>query len=376
MMRGKEYFAVACRRANGEITATVEPIEKSILGKLKWLNRPLLRGTLALADSLILGMKALMWSGNLAMDDEQAKISAEQGSDASAKQALIKEKPIKMGKTAFLIVTSVLILLAIGVAGSAPWLIAKWFADSSWVDTLTKYKYIVRSALLIIFALIIQKWTTIAGSREETQGNRVNDLTLSVTLFISMAIAIGVFMYLPIVLTKWMLGSATNSQVWKGLLEGGIKLTFFFLYVWGISRWDQIHKVFQYHGAEHKTINAYEAGEELTVGNVQKYSTVHVRCGTSFLLIVILVSIIIFSALTWNNEIERLLYKLLLLPVVAGIAYEIIKVACNRKDSNLMRLVLAPGLLMQRITTQEPDDSQVEVAIRSLEGVLEAESGS
>lgn len=301
MMRGKEYFAVACRRANGEITATAEPIEQSILGKLKWLNRPFLRGTLALADSLILGMKALMWSGNLAMEDE--------------KNAQV---------------------VAAGTGTPAP------------VDGV----------------VVVEK------------SSRVGDIALTIVPFLSIAIAVVIFFYVPTLLARLTTGHFTNSRVYLGLTEGGIKLAFFFLYVWGISRWDEIHKVFQYHGAEHKVINAYEAGEDLTVENVQKYSTVHVRCGTSFLLIVILVSIIIFLALTWNSVVERFIYKLLLLPVVAGIAYEIIKVAGNKKSSKLMRLVLAPGLLMQRITTQEPDDNQVEVAIRSLEGVLEAETGT
>lgn len=296
MMRGKEHFAVACRRANGEITATTEPIENSILGKLKWLNRPLLRGTLALVDSLFLGMKSLMWSGNLAMADETERISAEKSGETN-------DEPEKVSK----------------------------------------------------------------------KTDKANDVVLNVTLFISMAVAIGVFMFLPIVLTKWTLANATDSRVWQGLLEGGIKLAFLFIYIWGISRWDQIHRVFEYHGAEHKVINAYEAGEELTVENVQKHTTVHVRCGTSFLLVVILVSIVVFSAISWNSVIERLLYKLLLLPLVAGIAYEIIKFAGSRKDSKLMRLVLAPGLLMQRITTQEPADDQVEVAIKSFESVRDAE---
>ncbi|MBI2844603.1 MAG: DUF1385 domain-containing protein [Armatimonadetes bacterium] len=291
MMRGKEYFAAACRRTNGEITTTAEPVEKGVLGSLKWLNRPFLRGTLALADAMVLGMKSLMWSANLAMQDEQARVEE------------------KAGKT----------------------------------------------------------------PSEGQSKNRVNDVALSVTIFISMALAILIFMFLPIFLTKLMLGGSTESRAWLGLTEGGIKLVFFFLYVWGISNWKEIRRIFEYHGAEHKTINAFEAGEELTVENVQKYTTVHVRCGTSFLLVVILVSILVFSAVPWQSALQRLGYKLVLLPFVAGIAYEIIKLAGSRKESRLMRLILGPGLLMQRITTQEPADDQVEVAIRSFQSVREAE---
>ncbi|MEN6521556.1 MAG: DUF1385 domain-containing protein [Armatimonadota bacterium] len=375
MMRGKDHFAIACRRMNGEIETTVEPVENSILGKLKWLNRPLLRGTLAMIDSMFLGMKSLMWAGNLAMADEEAKIAAEEGSDANSKRTLTKEKSIKMGKTAYLIVTSILALLAIGIVFFAPVLLAKWFAASGWVSTVVKYKSAFRVALVLILGMSFIKWSTIAGPPEETQSTtgNANDIALNVTLFISMAIAIAVFMFLPIVLTKLALGHVTNSQIWKGLFEGGIKLVFLFLYIWGISRWDQIHRVFEYHGAEHKVINAFEAGEDLTVENVRKYTTVHVRCGTSFLLIVIFVSILIFSFISWKSVVLRFVYKLLFLPVVAGIAYEVIKIAGGRKDSKLMKFILGPGLLMQRITTQEPSDDQLEVSIRSLQSVREAE---
>lgn len=294
MMRGRKHFAVACRKLNGEITTTAEPIEGGVMGKLKWLNRPFLRGTLALADSLVLGMKSLMWSANVAMEDEQARL------DAGKSEEERKEK---------------------------------------------------------------------AGAKSKG----VNDVVLNLTMFVSIAIAILIFMFLPIKLTRWVLDGVTTSTIWRGLLEGGIKLTFFFLYVWGISHWKDIRRVFEYHGAEHKVINAHEAGEELTVGNVQKYTTVHVRCGTSFLLIVILVSIIIFAAVPWQNAFQRLAYKLVLLPFVAGIAYEVIKLAGSRKESKPLRAVLGLGLLMQRITTQEPSDDQVEVAIRSFQSVRDAE---
>jgi uncharacterized protein YqhQ len=295
MMRGQRFFAVACRRSDGEISATAEPIEGSILGKLKWLNRPFLRGTLALADALVLGMKSLMWSANLAMADEQAKTAPKSAEAASP-----------------------------GRAGST----------------------------------------------------RVNDAALSLAMFAAFALAILIFFYAPIRLTRLMLGGATENRAWLGLTEGGIKITFFFLYVWGISRWKDIRRVFEYHGAEHKVINAYEAGEELEADRVQRFTTVHVRCGTSFLLVVILVSILVFSAVPWRSALERLGYKLLLLPVVAGVAYEIIKFAGSRKGWRWVRLLLSPGLLMQRITTQEPSDDQIEVAIKAFQSVREAEATS
>jgi len=141
------------------------------------------------------------------------------------------------------------------------------------------------------------------------------------------------------------------------------------------SRWKDVRWVFEYHGAEHKVINAFEAGESLEVPNVRNYTTVHVRCGTSFLLVVILLSILVFSAISWQSIVQRVAYKLLLLPVVAGIAYEIIKFAGGRKESGLTKFILGPGLLMQKITTQQPSDEQIEVAIKSFQSVGEAEEG-
>lgn len=203
--------------------------------------------------------------------------------------------------------------------------------------------------------------------------SKVSEGVVGISMFFGLAAAVLIFVVIPVFLTKHFLGKMTDNRIYLGLTEGGIKLTFLFVYLWGISRWKEIRRVFEYHGAEHKVINAFEAGDELTVENVQKHTTVHVRCGTSFLLVVVLVSIVVFSAVPWHSVIQRAAYKLLLLPIVAGIAYEVIKFAGNRKHSKLMRLILAPGLLMQRITTQPPSDEQVEVAIKSLQCVREAE---
>ncbi len=297
MMRGKSHFAVACRRASGEIATTAEHVEKGILGKLQWLNKPVLRGTLALIDTFALGMKALMWSANQVMEDEELKQAA--SSDKLA---------------------------------------------------------------------------------EPAKSSKVNDIVLSVTPLLAIPLAIMLFVYIPAYLSRLALGGVTGNRAWLGLLEGGIKIAMLFLYVWSISRWKDIRRIFEYHGGEHKVINAYEAGEELTVENVQKYSTVHVRCGTSFLLVVILVGIIVFAAVPWNFAgplwlamLKRAAFKLPLLIPVAGIAYEVIKFAGSRKTSLLTRVLLGPGMLMQRITTQEPSDEQVEVAIKSFQSVIQAE---
>ncbi len=159
------------------------------------------------------------------------------------------------------------------------------------------------------------------------------------------------------------------SGVLATLLEGVIRIAIFLAYISLVAQMKDIRRVFEYHGAEHKTIFCYEAGEELTVENARRFTRLHPRCGTSFLLIVMVVSIILFSFISWDNYLTRLGLRLLLLPVVAGISYEIIKFA-GRSQNKLVRIVIQPGLWLQKITTREPDDSQLEVAIASLKAVL------
>ena len=147
----------------------------------------------------------------------------------------------------------------------------------------------------------------------------------------------------------------------------------FFVYIYCISRVKDIQRVFQYHGAEHKTIHAYEAGVELIPENVQKFSRLHPRCGTSFLLIVMFVSIFVFAFLGWPSLWERILSRVILLPVVAGISYEIIRFA-GRSKNKIVHIFSLPGLWLQYLTTREPDDSMIEVAVKSLEAAIEMES--
>ena len=160
-----------------------------------------------------------------------------------------------------------------------------------------------------------------------------------------------------------------NTNIILNLVEGAVRITIFLVYLALVSRMKDIQRVFEYHGAEHKTIATYEAGEELTVENAKKHSRLHPRCGTSFLLIVMVVSIIFFSFLKWENPVERIIFRLLLLPVVAGVSYEIIKFA-GRSTSKVVKTLTMPGLWLQKLTTREPDESQLEVAITSLKAVL------
>lgn len=181
---------------------------------------------------------------------------------------------------------------------------------------------------------------------------------------LAVLIAVGLFILLPTFLTglldKWL-----NMGGLRSVVEGIIKLLIFIFYIFTVTRMKEIHRVFEYHGAEHKTIFCYEAHEELTVENVRKHSRFHPRCGTSFLFIVILISIIISSFITWDSYIVRVLIKLLLLPVVIGLSYEIIQYAGGH-DNLFCKILSAPGMFVQRFTAFEPDDSMIEVAIASL----------
>ncbi len=167
----------------------------------------------------------------------------------------------------------------------------------------------------------------------------------------------------------------TNNIVFN-LVDGVIRVIVFLLYIWGISRMEDIQRVFQYHGAEHKSIFAFEAGEELTVENVRRYSRLHPRCGTSFLLIVMLVSIAVFSLIPklWPFYLKAG-SRVVLLPLIAGISYEFLKWSAKNDSHPFVKLIIAPGLGLQRLTTREPDDSQLEVAIRSMNEALEVNAG-
>ncbi|MGI6296599.1 MAG: DUF1385 domain-containing protein [Armatimonadota bacterium] len=303
MMRGPNDFAVAVRRANGEIVSTVENVE-SMFSKLAWLKKPFLRGTLVLIDAMALGIKALKYATDIAMKD----IAAEE-----------QEK---------------------------------------------------------------------RGEASSDQPKAVNDVTVGAMMVLGLLGGVALFFFVPILLTKLL--NRHIGVAWQlTAIEGVIKVALFVAYVAAISALKDVRRVFQYHGAEHKTINAYEAGVDLTVENVRRYTKAHVRCGTSFILVVLITGIIVFmlvadhlpyGSLTQHQGSMRILssfirwgYKLALLPFVAGISYEIIRMAGNCKESLFTKLTLLPGLLMQKITTREPDDEMIEVAIASLKGVLAKE---
>jgi uncharacterized protein YqhQ len=303
MMRGPKDFAVAVRRANGEIVSTAENVE-TMFAKLAWLKKPFLRGTFALIDAMTLGIKALKYSTDIAMQD----ISADEG---------------KPGE---------------GAADDPP-----------------------------------------------APRKAVNDATINAMMVVGLIVGVAFFILVPIIFSR-MLNTHVHERWQLTTVEGLFKIALFVGYVCAISLLKDIRRVFQYHGAEHKTINAYEAGVELNVENVVKHTKVHVRCGTSFILVVLVSNIVVYALVGdqlphgslvekgFTNNLIRWGYHLALLPFVAGLSYEVIRLAGNCKDSIITKLILLPGLLMQKITTREPEPEMIEVAIKSLQSVLDKEN--
>ena len=199
-------------------------------------------------------------------------------------------------------------------------------------------------------------------------GKKATDLLLMVTGVLGGMLALVLFMVLPTVITGFI-NKFIPLGVFKAVVEGVTKLTIFFCYMWGVTFVNDVKRLFMYHGAEHKTISCYEAGEELTVENVRRYSRLHPRCGTSFLFIVVIISIIIFSFVPWTSTLGRVGLKLLLLPVVVGIAYEILKFT-GKHDNACTRVLASPGMFFQKFTTKEPEDDMIEVAIAAMKQVI------
>lgn len=268
MMRGQDKIAVAVRQPDGEIAVDVRNVS-SIRDKYPILKKPLLRGVVALFESLYEGMKALTYSAQMSGEEEE----------------------------------------------------------------------------------------------------QLSDREMVMTILTSVLLAVGLFIVLPTWSMRF-LHTLTNDPMLLNLAEGVLRMLIFISYIAAISSMNDIQRVFQYHGAEHKTIYTYEAGLPLKVENVRQFTTLHPRCGTNFLMIVMLISMFIFTFLGWPNLVERILSRVILMPVIAGVSYEIIRFAGAHANNTCVHYAIMPGLLLQKLTTRQPDDSQMEVAIASLKAVL------
>ncbi len=272
MMRGARKMCLAVRNPKGEIITHCEDLNPRIYGG-PIVRIPFLRGLVMLWDALGLGMRALMFSADVALGEEEVQFSG----------------PIAWG-----------------------------------------------------------------------------------TFAISLTAAVAIFFVGPLLLIG-LLERWITSDLLSNLVEGVVRLGFFLLYVWGVGFVPDIRRVFAYHGAEHKTINAYEAGDALTIAAVNRRSTTHTRCGTAFLLQVVVISIVLFTLLGRPPMLLRIASRILLIPVIAGIAYELLRFTAAHQDHPVVRAISAPGLWLQRLTTRQPDEGMLEVAITALRRLLAEE---
>lgn len=211
--------------------------------------------------------------------------------------------------------------------------------------------------------------TKLDKALDKMSGGKGESMLMGITTVISILLAVGIFILLPYFISSLMSGYVRNTSL-QAIIEGIIRILIFFAYVVGISLMKDIHRLYQYHGAEHKCINCIEKGRPLTVYNVMRSSRIHKRCGTSFLFFVMFVSIILFFFIRVDNTALKVVIRIALIPVIAGISYEIIRLA-GRSDNTFVKIISAPGMLLQRLTTKEPDESMVEVAIKSVEAVFD-----
>jgi uncharacterized protein YqhQ len=344
MMRTPSAYAIACRKADGSIVHTAEKLPKWS-DQYKALNWPVIRGGATLIQSMALGIKALNFSANVFEEDAEAqkekvkaaepvaeKVLAEGTTDenflkAPAKIQMPAEKPKAKPKQ------------AAGAAGS------------------------------IIFALLFNILLFI-----------VAPLVLTNVLFIwlgwadapAIAADAGWLEFVKAYVWKIQLDSF-GAWVGFNLIDGLIRMAFFVVMIFSMSFLKDIHRVFQYHGAEHKTVFTWEKGLDLSVENAKSQKRQHPRCGTSFLMVVMLVAIVLFSVINFEAMWLNLLVRILLMPLVAGLSYEVIRYAAKKESSAIFKLMTLPGLWLQNITTQEPDADQLEVAIVSLKESLKFE---
>ncbi|MGL5279930.1 MAG: DUF1385 domain-containing protein [Cetobacterium sp.] len=235
----------------------------------------------------------------------------------------------------------------------------------------------IRGAITLFDSLVLGvKELTFSANQAEVEEEQLSQKEAVMTTIVSLALGIGLFIVLPSVISSFLF---RDNKIHSNLLEAGLRLSFFVLYIFLISFSKDIQRVFQYHGAEHKSIYAYEKHLELTPENAKKFTTLHPRCGTSFLLIVMFIAIIVFTGLDFilppptsfvTKLFTKVILRVLFMPLIAGISYELQRYTSNHLDNWLVKLIAAPGMALQRITTKEPDLQQLEVAIVAIKVVL------
>jgi uncharacterized protein YqhQ len=237
---------------------------------------------------------------------------------------------------------------------------------------------LIRGVINLLSALILgMKALNFSANQSLGEEKEVSSWTMGLTFTFALCFGIFLFFLIPLFLTKWLrfaIPMVSTSGILFNLVDGIIRLMIFLAYLWAISFFKEIRRIFQYHGAEHKSIFAFEAGEALMADRVKGFSYLHPRCGTSFLLIVMVVSILVFALIPHHLSFGyKVASRVVFIPLIAGLAYEIIRFADQKRERKSMQVFIKPGLWLQRMTTREPSEDQIEVALRALQEVLELE---
>lgn len=334
MMRGPTHVGAAVRRKNGRIQSRVEPFD-SVLKRKPYLNIPFVRGIIALFEMMALGMGYLNWSSELALKD--------QGKTKKGEAVLTLKDPL---------------------------------LDAPLVDVQTEVAQPERDGANVAVATPV---TALHPPEQDDDPADTDKKALPLWAFLmtilgSLGIGVVLFVAVPNLLTDWIFAPLTGNRIALNLIEGAVKLAIFVAYVYSIGRRKNIKRVFEYHGAEHKVVYAAENARPLTPDGARPFDTPHPRCGTGFALITVFVSVICFTFLPWSeSHLLRLGLRLLLLPLVAGISYELIKATVNPRLGWLAMIFVKPGMWLQRLTTEQPDDAQLEVACEAMRVLLRAE---
>jgi uncharacterized protein YqhQ len=346
MMRTPSAYAIACRKSDGSIVTTAEKLPKWS-DKYKWMNLPVLRGGATLIQSMALGIKALNFSARIYEEDLEAKEKAKES--AMATEAVLADGTTDENFT------------------KAP--VKVMMPEKQEPKKAKKTSQSASAVGSIIFALGFNILLFI-----------VAPLVLTNALFIALGWANA-----PTIAEGANWWQAAMAYVWKikldsfggwvgfNLIDGLIRMVFFIIMIFSMSFLRDIRRVFEYHGAEHKTVFNWESGLDLTVENAKIQKRQHPRCGTSFLMVVMLVAIVLFSVINFEAMWLNLVVRIALMPLVAGLSYEVIRYAAKKESGAIFKLMTLPGLWLQNITTQEPDDEQLEVAIVSLKESLKLE---
>lgn len=341
MMRGKNCWAVGVREPDGGLFANEYPLSKKG-SRPSWFSWPLVRGCVALVDSLALGFKALEIAANKAFDDEEDREDVEVFPDERDEDAKASSGEKREYAEAFSVESE-------GVVEPFPEEGSNYEEDAEDEGALSKA-----------------------------------EMTLAMVLGVVLALAL--FILLPAFVSNVLVGNyEQNPFIWN-IVDGVVRVAIFIFYVWLIGRMPDIKRMFSYHGAEHKTIHCYEHGMDLTPQNARQFPRLHVRCGTAFLIMVMIIAIVVYTVIPLDGVIAALgisgvaafllliAVRIVFLPVIAGISYEItVKWAGSHPENPLVRIVLWPGMQMQRLTTNEPDDSMLECAIAAMNLVLKNE---